>query len=202
MWHLFLHALLCENTATAEGQTTKLVRCESCGRGYAYQLMRTGRGSASAILDWGSMEARQRAAEHLQSRLEDGIDVVPCPACGWYQASMIAKARTLHGRWMVYAGQLLTVGVLPLMTIGCPINAELECNHEPSIPWPVFCATLLGLFIAGMGMFIRKNCARSPLQSQRHGRGGSYPSRTIPRCSRTRGSGDTPGGPPGCHPQG
>jgi len=54
--------------------------------------------------------------------LEIGIEVIPCPACGWYQSNMIPKARRRHRRWMVYVGQCLTIGLIPVAIIGGIIN--------------------------------------------------------------------------------
>jgi hypothetical protein len=78
-------------TAEAQGRTTKVVRCEACGQYYEYGLKRTAHGPS-----W------QQADADLQHLLAIGIEVIPCPACGWYQSGMIPKARRLHRRWMMY----------------------------------------------------------------------------------------------------
>lgn len=161
-WHLIGHGLTHEDIASKKGKTWKVVRCETCRQNYAYELKRTGRGSANSVFGGGHRIAEQRAEENLQKLLAIGIEVIPCPTCGWYQSSMIPKARRLHRRWMLYVGQCLTIGAIPLMIIGGLINGINEQNGKPSLPWPIFVAGLICLFVGGIGMFVWKyNLARS-----------------------------------------
>src|SRR5262245_56923158 len=80
-------------TAILLGQTPKVVRCEACGKSYAYQLTRTGHGAADGYSEDSYSLARQRAEADLQRLLASGVEAVPCPACGWYQSNMIPQAR-------------------------------------------------------------------------------------------------------------
>lgn len=163
MWWYFLgHGMTHQTIASKKGETTTVVRCEMCGRSYAYELERTGEGSANTLFGGGRRVATQRAAENLQKLLAVGIEVIPCPACGWYQSHMLPKARRLHRRWMLYVGQCLTIGVIPVAIIGCLINGINEHEGKPSIPWPLFLAVIAGLFVVGIAMFIWKyNLAQS-----------------------------------------
>jgi hypothetical protein len=125
-WFYALHGLghahnLSRCTDVAWGQTTKMVFCEQCGRSYAYELKRTGEGSAD-LFNGGHSAAAAQADGNLSWALAVGIDLVPCPACGWYQRHMIPKARRLHRRWMVYVGQCLTIGLIPVAIRGGIFN--------------------------------------------------------------------------------
>jgi hypothetical protein len=149
--------------AKVRGRTTKFVCCEACGQNYAYELKRTGAGS-EPVPDWGwgrdsetETAAKVGAVANLRNRLRTGIEVIPCPACGWYQAHMLPKARRLHPRWMVYVGGCLTFGLIPVTLIGLTING-MNVSHggEPFIPWPIFFAGMASLFIVGIGMLIGK----------------------------------------------
>jgi hypothetical protein len=63
---------------------------------------------------------------------------------------------------MLYVGQCLTVGVIPLTLVGASINAVREQKGDPGIPWPTFLAGTVGLFVVGVGMLIwRHNLVRS-----------------------------------------
>lgn len=132
-------------TAFAGGQTTKVVNCENCQHRYAYQLWRCG-----------------YSAERLKELLATATEAVPCPACGWYQSSMIPEARQRHRRWMIHLGQCLTIGLIPLVLIGLLINGYPNFQGAPRIPWPIFVAVLVCLFAAGIGLFIwRSKLAQS-----------------------------------------
>jgi len=136
-------------TAAACGQTTKVVRCEACGRSYAYELNRTGVG---ADPEGAYGLALQRAEANLQHLLAIGIEAVPCPACGWYQSDMIPQLRRRHRRWMLHVGQCLTVGLIPVAIFGSLSNAgEGNAAH---VPWPIFVAGLVCLLAVGIGMFV------------------------------------------------
>jgi hypothetical protein len=139
------------NTAVATGQTTKVVRCEACGKSYAYQLTRTGTGTADRSSGGGYSVALQRAQADLHRLLAIAVEAVPCPACGWYQSHMIPEARKQHRRWMVYAGQCLTVGLIPVAVLGLLI---LKDSPEARDLAPVFVAGLVCLFAVGIAMFI------------------------------------------------
>jgi hypothetical protein len=120
--------------AGAYGRTTKVVSCENCQRRYAYELDRVGHN-----------------AEHLERLLAEGVEAIPCPACGWYQSGMLPEARKRHCRWMLYLGQCLTVGLVPVAVFGISLNVH---NDSPPIPWVVLVAGLVCLFAAGIGMFV------------------------------------------------
>jgi hypothetical protein len=139
--------------AAAPGQTTKVVHCEACRRSYAYELKRTGYGSDPDESAYSV--ALQRAEADLQRLLATGVEAIPCPACGWYQSSMIPLAQTQHCRWMLNAGLCLTIGLIPVAVIPASINATYADQYTTPIPWPIFAAGaagLAGLLAVGIGL--------------------------------------------------
>jgi hypothetical protein len=123
----------------AQGRRTKVVSCEKCQRRYAYELERSGAN-----------------AEQLEHLLATGVEAIPCPACGWYQSDMIPQAQTRNRRWMLSAGQCLTVGLIPVAAITTSINVTYaDQSTGPPIPWPIFAAgaaVLVGLLAVGIGL--------------------------------------------------
>jgi hypothetical protein len=109
----------------------------------------------------GYTVAAQRAEEDLQELLAVGIDLVPCPACGLYQSSMIPKARRLHRRWMLYIGQCLTIGLIPVAIIGGIVNHIKREQGGASVPWPTFVGGLVVLGVFGIGLVIGKSVSAS-----------------------------------------
>ena len=139
------------------GQTTKVVRCEACGRTYAYELERIGYGYADGFTANSVSLARQRAEEDLQRLLAIGVEAIPCPACGWYQSDMVPQVRSRHRRWMLYLGQCLTFSVVPMGVVGELLYLVNEdVGDPPAIPWPVFVAGMVCLLAAGVGLLIRR----------------------------------------------
>jgi hypothetical protein len=145
-------------TSTVGGTVVKLVHCESCQGEYVYQMARKASGSGSSFLFNDNEDAAARAAAYaeqaLLQKLNAGVDVVPCPACGWVQRHMVPKARRLHCRWMFHVGVGLTAGLIPLAMFGGIFNGISRAG--PTIPWPVFGACLVALFLLGIGLIIGK----------------------------------------------
>jgi hypothetical protein len=139
------------HTAVAMGQSTQVVRCEACGKSYAYQLTRTGTGTADRSSAGGHSVALQRARADLQRLLAIAVEAVPCPACGWYQSHMIPEARKQHRRWMVDVGTCLTVGLIPVGILGLWILHEYPKTRDFA---PAFVAALVCLLAVGIAMFI------------------------------------------------
>jgi hypothetical protein len=132
-----VNATLRANADLVSGRTTKVVSCENCHRRYAYELDRVGHG-----------------AEHLERLLAEGVEAIPCPACGWYQSGMLPEVRKRHCRWMLYLGQCLTIGLVPVVVAGLILNGYPRFQTAPMIPWPLFAAGLVCVLAAGIGMFV------------------------------------------------
>jgi hypothetical protein len=145
-------------TSTASGAVLKLVRCEQCAAEYVYQMQRTATGGGTSLLfldnEGAADRAAARAEQSLQRKLERGVDLVPCPACGWYQQTMFVKARRQYRRWMLYAGLCLTLGLIPVSFIGAVINAGPR--DVPKIPWPLYFAGVLVLAAVGIALIVAK----------------------------------------------
>jgi hypothetical protein len=147
-----------EYSATLAGSVLKLVLCENCGVEYVYRLERTAMGSGTSMLFLDNQGARARAAhqadDRLRALLAHEVEAVPCPDCGWYQRSMIPKARSDHAHWMVTAGLvLLIVGFVAfaLSFIGGP-------PQNPTPPWlhTTFVVAYGICGVAGMGLLAGK----------------------------------------------
>jgi hypothetical protein len=144
-------------TASVPGQTTKVVRCEACGRSYAYELKRIGCGYADGHSASSLSLAQQRAEEDLQRLLAIGVEAIPCPACGWYQSDMVPEVRSRHRRGMLYLGQCLTFAVIPMGVVGELLYlVNNDVGDPPAIPWPLFVAGMVCLLAAGVGLLIRR----------------------------------------------
>src|SRR3954470_17482742 len=99
------------------GRLPRVVRCEQCDREYVYFLKRAGEGEGTSLLFLENAEAKERAARKARAELEAalavGVDPVPCPRCGWYQAHMVPEARSRRHPWLWYvAGLGLMVAII------------------------------------------------------------------------------------------
>ena len=153
-------------TATTKGAVLKAVSCEECGREYVYVLRRSASGMGSSPLFLDDHGARSRASGQAQAllrhRLQQGIDVVPCPACGRVQQHMVPKARRQYRRWMLNVGACLTLGLLPLGIVALSLNAvtmhaeEMRRNEavSPPIPWAVLFILMAVVGLTGIGLMV------------------------------------------------
>jgi hypothetical protein len=99
------------------GRLPRVVRCEQCDREYVYFLKRAGEGEGTSLLFLENAEAKERAARKARAELEAalavGVDPVPCPRCGWYQAHMVPEARSRrHPSLWYVAGLGLMVAII------------------------------------------------------------------------------------------
>src|SRR4051812_37021344 len=96
-----------EFTATMRGAVYKHVVCQQCQLEYVYPLSRAATGSDTTFLFFGMQKAQERAHEAAKAtlfrKLVRGVEVAPCPRCGWIQAHMVRRARNLRGRWLSVA---------------------------------------------------------------------------------------------------
>lgn len=88
-------------TSSVTGSTLQPCVCEQCGKEYYYVVQRTAQSEKTSYLwlnnDGASASAQNEAQEGIEKILENAVDPVACPECGWYQAKMvrILKARKL-----------------------------------------------------------------------------------------------------------
>lgn len=106
-------------TSTVTAFVDRRVCCEKCGAHYVYRLTRRGSGSGVSpyMLDNESAkrQAQAEAVAATRRALTFGVKTVPCPACGWMQAHMVAILRRAKHAWMHLPGIVLAIlGVLVL----------------------------------------------------------------------------------------
>src|SRR5262249_42672809 len=111
---VFFHVYVESYSSERVGARTKQVRCERCGANYEYRCVRRTVGQGGAVFGIGAAEAQQQADYQadrlLELRLSQGIDPVPCPACGWVQQAMVNELNRHRHRWMVGVG-VAVIGV-------------------------------------------------------------------------------------------
>jgi len=109
------------HVVTVKGQQFKAVTCEHCRGEFVYLLTRHAEGWATGVmfLDRDApRQAAQEASAELSRELARGQEPVPCPACGWYQQSMLRLLRAQHRGWMSVAGTFLLYAAVLLAVLG------------------------------------------------------------------------------------
>jgi len=113
--HAFIHTQE-EVKIDRVGHAEKTVLCERCQCNYGYTVYRRGVGQASYSI-FGSKskateQATRNAAVRLKKLLQNAIEPVPCPGCGWVQSAMLRDMRRRFARWMIWAGWISLVVLL------------------------------------------------------------------------------------------
>jgi hypothetical protein len=108
---------------TLEGGCEKQLLCEHCRTQFSYQITRKVALDVPRV--WPGLVDRgeQICHERLADRLADGVEIVPCPACGWIQADM---SRELRRRW---CGWLRTIGVYGIVSF---VSLAVLCCAGPA----------------------------------------------------------------------
>jgi len=95
-------------STTLTHKIVKTVACEKCGCQFAYEMVRRSVGSGTAAYSIGQQDAQARAGNRavaaMESMLQHHEDPVACPACGWFQASMIFKNQRRFWYWTPWGG--------------------------------------------------------------------------------------------------
>jgi hypothetical protein len=110
-----------ERFAELTGWARREVTCEGCGFEYLYVLSREGRGAGFSPFFLDRAGAAERAWDEAKAdlvvELAAGIDPVPCPRCGHYQADMVALLREQRLFWMKWVAILaIPVGLIVVPT--------------------------------------------------------------------------------------
>jgi hypothetical protein len=140
-------------TATVHGETWKVVRCEGCGKHYAYRMKVQAQAQAAAytfspVLDneeRAQHEAVFHATKALQQAARRASAAVPCPQCGAYQRDMFARVRRRK--------------VHPLQLVGALVFAcgpALLLLDEPAALTYAVIVGLFGLGLVACGMLLRR----------------------------------------------
>lgn len=104
-------------TATVTGRRLVSVTCQKCRTGYWYELSRVGGGRASAPYYLAQQAAQARAdraaQKDLARRLEQDVELVPCPKCNWVNQDLVDRYRQgLYRRAPMLIAVCVAVGVL------------------------------------------------------------------------------------------
>lgn len=88
-------------TASVSGSARRHVQCVGCAHKYEYVLQRSAYGGGHSAFflanESASYKAKERARANLAKALDEGIEVVFCPACGIYQPEMISLLKNQLG---------------------------------------------------------------------------------------------------------
>lgn len=105
---MFVHAQTPPVRIPRVGQAEKTVSCERCQCNYGYTVYRRAVGEANYSIGRSLARAKElatgKAVARLNMLLENAIEPVPCPACGWVQNAMTLEMRRQFARWMIWAG--------------------------------------------------------------------------------------------------
>jgi hypothetical protein len=152
-----------EYSTTLVNHALRTVQCESCQAEYVYVLKCEGVGSGTSVLFLDNEGAKERAAkaavDMLTEKLENAVDGVPCPNCGWYQADMITHLRSEWCSAMDVAGLIATVfglvGLAASAVLGYVTWVNAAPNGKgPTLPQIGWAAIISGIVVAaGLVLF-------------------------------------------------
>lgn len=122
-------------SSSRTGAVARNVRCEKCGKWYHYMLLREGTADATRGHEGEAADAAAaRAAYRLMRNLETGVEVVPCPECGWVSAEMAGEAKRRAGRpWTWTSIGLLSAAGLILLFAYAPGVAMADWELRPDV---------------------------------------------------------------------
>ena len=104
-------------TATARGHGFKSVVCEKCATEFQYEISRVcaGYGYALGSLheDGALQRAEKSARTKLARRLENDVELVPCPSCKWVNLAVITRYQeSKYREWTWGARAIFFLGLL------------------------------------------------------------------------------------------
>lgn len=122
-------------TTTQTGQVVKAVVCEKCQTEYFYVLSRKSVGHGTAVYGIGQASAAKHASavaeKSLKQKLEQEVDLVPCPHCHGLNQEMVEQYRGQIGADLtkvIVAPAILgsiVAGFTLMFTIGNPFRKEV-----------------------------------------------------------------------------
>ncbi len=144
-------------------RAAKTVHCEKCDIVYAYEVTRHGTGEAFNPLFLAGEAAQKKceedAVKDVQRKLDQAIEVVPCPGCGWISEEMWGEARRLHLRRVKFAAiALLCALVIPFFML---YAATCQTDGEPvSSRMIIECVAMILFQVAlAIGMLVGRGIA-------------------------------------------
>jgi hypothetical protein len=141
------------------------VTCEQCGHRYGHAMTRTRRAIGDRYV-WQSREKYrekyvEEARRELDAKLARGVEVVPCPQCGWIQARMLDRAR--RERYPAETWPALVAFILAMIALaGLFVLWELEKAFRLNwvSAWISLSATF-GLMVCCGGLCIVREALRA-----------------------------------------
>src|SRR5262249_41226366 len=86
--------------------------------------------------------------------LERSCDPVPCPACGWYQRSMVPLVQSTQYRWLKYLALFHLIALLPAL-VGSSI--VLSSIHTPETSTKIiWVSATIFLAVASLSLFVTR----------------------------------------------
>jgi hypothetical protein len=139
--------------------------CEQCSHCYGHAMTRTRRAIGDRYV-WQSREKYRekwlaQARRELEVKLARGVEVVPCPRCGWFQARMLSRAR--EERYPSTSWPALSAFVLAMIALaGLFVLWELEKAFRLNWvnAWISLSATF-GLMVCCGGLCILREALRA-----------------------------------------
>jgi hypothetical protein len=136
-------------------------RCEQCGHGYGYALTRSARSIGQRWF-WQRPEvsrgrALEEARRELDQRLARGVEVAPCPRCGWIQQRLLERARREFfplQTWPALFAFILAGIALALMVVLGYLEKAFRLNWEQA--WLALVATCILMLCCGILAFVRQ----------------------------------------------
>lgn len=102
------------STGTLTGTRAKAVKCEKCQFDYLYKVT----GKATGVLSSPDGRGSETVEHKLDFMLDNIIEPIPCPSCGWTQANMIPIAKARYKRWMKTASGISLAAAVGGMLLG------------------------------------------------------------------------------------
>jgi hypothetical protein len=139
--------------------------CEKCGHRYGHAMTRTRRAIGDRYV-WQSREKYRdkyvgEARRELDAKLACGVEVVPCPECGWIQSSMLDRAR--QERYPAETWPALTAFTIVMIAlVGIFVLWELEKAFR--LNWVnawISLSTTFGLMVCCGGACILREALRA-----------------------------------------
>jgi hypothetical protein len=145
-------------TATLTGDAVKGVQCQNCGCEYFYKLVRTaqGQGSSPYFLDnSGASNRAHNAAQKALAKALKGIDIAPCPDCGWLQSDMVKKVKSDKYGWLL---------IIALIVIAAALFSAFF-----GISKFLLFSAATGITLFSLWRILRSNCKPNLLAAERAG---------------------------------
>ena len=143
--------------ATLFGAQYRLVHCESCNEEFVTLVERRAIGRHSQLYSltastYARETAMARAVAKLEKLLENDVEPVPCPNCGWYQPNMVKVLSKPKGALLRIFGGIGCV----VAALFCFANFVSQNNLGVIAPW----STVIPIAMIGpallVGGFLRR----------------------------------------------